>query len=1277
MTAPIGVLLPVRLETLVEARDDGGRTLLLRVIPDDAHLDHHDARCTDAELDLLDAVWAAGVAGFDAAYATLVERVGGPRALWITRTFPAGYNRGSVPLRVPGVDPPGYTKVIAFPSRYQVWALMGGMSSLLADQVVSTEKLVLDPLAPVGNRWWSDWAKAVEVGLGVEIDLGAIDPAAANFEALFVIGVDDNVDPSDLFIDHANAGRLALIEHGTPTNTVAGVPAVDMKGTPAEWRTLYDAPQPLAVERLGAALGVPAPGLPPIRVGPHQTQSNPNLTSGPWDGELVAALWSVLWGFAGHELWGWGDAVHEAADWAARWLRPLGPLAPLRIGDEPYGVLPVTSLGRWKAAAGDPPLESVLLPRLESLRAMAATAAQARGTTSDADAARWLELMADTPTTPVFGARWMLPLTLAQLLSPNPNELQKWWNTLADVVLRLAGRPKLSYVAISETLPISIAFVHPVIWDPDGKQTTLVQKMLDTLADFADKERWSFLPKPWYVFVSFRPPDWNERDAVPDSLLVRLAWRSLMVAAGHAVVERTGKSLLDPPWVNQVNGIMPNPVLDDIVTSAGPLLGGGDPATRVLLRTISTLRSLAASTDEELEIAFRAVLDTASHRVDPWITALATRRLFAFRGAGTTTAAGIYGWVDGPLLGTPGPTAGGVLLATSDSQARTSAVLRDKVISDPEKRWAMNLESLQVAAAVRLADDIAAGAHPGEAVGRRVEHDLAMRDRIDEARRRFPLRAGDQGRRVCDGLALLAPGSDLSWLTPAEHVAIDALRPMLDTYADLLIADGVHQVIEGRPERAQRSMQAASGLGVPPDLDVVRSPRPGRTAATTVLIALPAAGEVDAARPVTLVDAAVAAYVDAALPAPANAAWTWTVNNADGTTATLRLDALALTPMDVQLRASDALALGRISLDQMVKQQTGAVAIASQPEALAQGERLLALLRSTPYVDAEPSQPKDDAARLDLVARYQVAREAAKSLLLQARQLGLPPGDQQKLLSSLRPWGVLPTFDPATPMPAQSLLVAAAASLAARLSATPPQPSASDPAGTPEPATAASLDAAALASALIRLVCPASAFVVLARRDPSLLAALREPMASELSDWLGIVATVRARLAVHDADQLDAATLIPRHDRPGDIWQQAGVSADGSTRLVVAFGAGDAFDGGAAIVALGEIDRFTEAVPAVRASTAMDAEERVLTAAVGFNAPAARAPQAILLAVPPDPGETLDAATLFDIVRETRQLAHARMARLTDLGPLAAVLPATWLPKAWVSGVELTVDREI
>ena len=79
------------------------------------------------------------------------------------------------------------------------------------------------------------------------------------------------------------------------------------------------------------------------------------------------------------------------------------------------------------------------------------------------------------------------------------------------------------------------------------------------------------------------------------------------------------------------------------------------------------------------------------------------------------------------------------------------------------------------------------------------------------------------------------------------------------------------------------------------------------------------------------------------------------------------------------------------------------------------------------------------------------------------------------------------------------------------------------------------------------------------------------------------------------------------------------------------------------------IDRFTEVVPGTGQTTG---------AAFGFDAPASRAPQAILLAVPPDEEVGLPPDVLIDIVAETRDLARARMARPIDLPSEFG----TWLP---------------
>ncbi len=83
------------------------------------------------------------------------------------------------------------------------------------------------------------------------------------------------------------------------------------------------------------------------------------------------------------------------------------------------------------------------------------------------------------------------------------------------------------------------------------------------------------------------------------------------------------------------------------------------------------------------------------------------------------------------------------------------------------------------------------------------------------------------------------------------------------------------------------------------------------------------------------------------------------------------------------------------------------------------------------------------------------------------------------------------------------------------------------------------------------------------------------------------------------------------------------------------------------------LDSWSETLPGT---------EHTAAAAFGFNAPAARAPQAILVAVTPVPGEPITAGVALDVVAETRQLAHARTATPADVGDASALLPLTYAP---------------
>lgn len=203
-------------------------------------------------------------------------------------------------------------------------------------------------------------------------------------------------------------------------------------------------------------------------------------------------------------------------------------------------------------------------------------------------------------------------------------------------------------------------------------------------------------------------------------------------------------------------------------------------------------------------------------------------------------------------------------------------------------------------------------------------------------------------------------------------------------------------------------------------------------------------------------------------------------------------------------------------------------------------------------------------------------------------------------------------------------------------------------AATPaDPAAAAALGRSALLAAAAALVAPTGQVAIAGAVAAQGLPAL-QPAQDLDAEWLTVTAAVRESLARLEVHQLSAATPFAGwSNRPADVWQTR--ATDGRRLLAVyaapgldltvqpvGDGSGTAGTGLAAVL----LDRFSEVVPAADQRTG---------ATFAFDAPASRAPQAILLAVPPQPDAELDQAGLAQILLKTRQLAHARMARPVDL----------------------------
>jgi hypothetical protein len=199
----------------------------------------------------------------------------------------------------------------------------------------------------------------------------------------------------------------------------------------------------------------------------------------------------------------------------------------------------------------------------------------------------------------------------------------------------------------------------------------------------------------------------------------------------------------------------------------------------------------------------------------------------------------------------------------------TAAVLRSGYLSHqngPQSPFQIDLSSDRVRLGLHLLDGIRQGQPLGALLGYRLERTLYDSDGqlaayIDVLRRIASLGTTDTtdndtsesvaANDVVDGLALLRKFHDdpQFWSAsglpaagnPDRDSLITALQRMddsLDAVADLSLAESVHQLLRGNTIRAGATLDAiARGDTLPPDLDVVQTPRAG-TGLTHRLLAI-------------------------------------------------------------------------------------------------------------------------------------------------------------------------------------------------------------------------------------------------------------------------------------------------------------------------------------------------------------------------------------------------------------------------------------------------------
>ena len=731
------VLLPIRLETRFR-----GDALLVRIFPDDLHVTGHQEGLSQPELD-------AGARYFEStlpkpdALRELEEAVGAARAQWVLEAlveYPAWIARGRTgPSPLPTASAqPRRVRALGLPSRFRVVGYLGDEKVLEAEGAPVAPELVVVPQQPEGDlpfdaqtRWLHDFDAAISAGMALSIPLGprGDELRTRGLTRLIAFGVAEETP-------EAGAERLAklltaqrfdrgasFVPVGTPTNHPPGAVAGTAPSAGKNERAL----------RLAAALGIPAQALElPLQ--------------GGQDEEEIRALHTALWpATLGAWLGQWMGADDGTSGWLRRHfidhVRPLGPLPALRVGSQPYGVLPIT-LGRalepTDAAGGE------LMSLLDKLRQGPFDAALAElPRVTEPGAEGILKVLSRGPVTrqvaarPLFGRQHLR--NLYQLMRPPPAAART--EKLNTVNPNFPPGTEYTVLEVSPALPWTADAAAERAWLDGRQQFALtglrsvglnVTPRLSTVvfADDAPGVKPPLAGADPFIAALAQATVGQLREAAPTTLLGRVLQLSGLRAALQLGHQRLNLVFNESEWVAEsALGILTRPLGNQTVTQFLDGARTGNDAAPGFAEWREWWQAagvLAKTSPERLEAGFRAAFDALSHRLDAWWTAFASRRLQALRAkrpAGLVL--GAFGWVE-DLVPQSAEPAAGYLHAPSQEHAATAALLAAGYRAHRAfgNAFQIDLSSARVRRALRALQAAEGGRPLGAVLGEQLERRL-------------------------------------------------------------------------------------------------------------------------------------------------------------------------------------------------------------------------------------------------------------------------------------------------------------------------------------------------------------------------------------------------------------------------------------------------------------------------------------------------------------------------------------------------------------------------
>jgi hypothetical protein len=808
-----------------------------------------------------------------------------------------------------------------------------------------------DLFVPDELQWMVDFDRAVAAGMALAIPLTP-EQYAAGFTRLLVLGMqlgtaagDGPAALQELLAHHQwSRSGFFLVAQGTPAHNATGASAGatpendadgsfdDRKNRPL-FTPVSDDTQKRDGQWLAEYLGLD----PAFVAGVHGSGGVDQMQARA----MQTALWPATFGYWMNTLFTPNpgttsifpdNVIDETRTFFTSYVSGRGPLPAIRIGGQPYGILPVTAFSRIQWYRQDARFRIAL-----SQNFLGALYNLLRKIDVD-----WTNM---SQTAAFVGEAGDPHQTLLDILALNPSSVEYFscnaesLTQLFNLVNRFAMGPiwltalnKLNLATEGITLLRSLGYTgtelpdllnHYFLTDNPQITTIIDDHALSETAQvrFYTDDRRNYIQ--WLIDAASNSLDALREESgftgnqSPQALLYLCLRHALLLgyynssynfhrdagflSAAQLLSMRTESSFVH---VAEVPGSSESRYAalyktESRITGSPTLLVSdyirqqltAAPAAADLSAQIAALKILAIASTAELERLFAEHVDTCSYRYDSWLLGLVNQHLSSQRAAseqkGTGLYLGAYAWIEALHPSTdqlvpaqlpatlaaqfPGTAPlltdaknGGYIHAPSIPHADAAAVLRAGFIGAQSSgtgtgQLSVNLSSDRVRVALSLIEGIRNGQSLGALLGYQFElilHDDYTSVEVDKfiypIRKAFPLVADAlastktdatvpieaiEARNVVDGKKLVdqintSGQTAYPWGTAglptasrpeqtALNGAADALRDSYDALADLALAEGVYQAVQGNYDRVASTIAAYTTGNFPPEPGIV------------------------------------------------------------------------------------------------------------------------------------------------------------------------------------------------------------------------------------------------------------------------------------------------------------------------------------------------------------------------------------------------------------------------------------------------------------------------